>query len=120
MSDIDRERNLTLNPKFDDKGLITAVISDADTHEILMIGHMNKQALEQSLSSGIVHFFSRTRQKLWKKGETSGNILNIEDMRIDCDQDAIWIIAKAEGPTCHTGVKSCFYRRITDIGLEKL
>lgn len=120
MTDIDREKGSILNPKYDDKGLITAVISDESDGQILMIGHMNKQSLEETIKTRIVHFFSRSRQTLWKKGETSGNILEVIDIRIDCDQDAIWIISKPAGPTCHTGVRSCFYRRVTSEGLTNI
>ncbi|NJM50376.1 MAG: phosphoribosyl-AMP cyclohydrolase [Sphingomonadales bacterium] len=118
--DNEREMGLALNPRYDEKGLITAVISDAEDDMLLMVGHMNALALEMTLKTGIVHFFSRSRQALWKKGETSGHYLHLKDMRIDCDQDAIWIKAKADGPTCHTGVRSCFYRRVTAKGLELL
>jgi phosphoribosyl-AMP cyclohydrolase len=81
---------------------------------------MNAEALALTLSTKIVHFYSRSRQNLWKKGETSGHFLNLVEARIDCDQDALWIIARPDGPTCHTGVKSCFYRRVTETGLENL
>lgn len=117
MSDLDREKGMQLNPKYDANGLITAVITDARDGHVLMIGHMNAQALEMTIETEIVHFFSRSRQTLWKKGETSGNLLNVKDIRIDCDQDALWVIASPAGPTCHTGEKSCFYRQVTRDGL---
>lgn len=120
MKDIDRENGTILNPKYDDKGLITAVITDEIDNHILMIGHMNERALNETIASRVVHFFSRSRQTLWKKGETSGNILEVVDIRVDCDQDALWIIVKPAGPTCHTGVRSCFYRRVTDDGLASI
>lgn len=116
----EQETGLTLNPKFDANGLLTAVITDAADGVVLMVGHMNAEALAKSIETKTVFFFSRGRQCLWQKGETSGNILNIVDMRIDCDQDAIWVIARPQGPTCHTGARSCFYRRVTDTGLESL
>ncbi|MFC4291924.1 phosphoribosyl-AMP cyclohydrolase [Sphingorhabdus arenilitoris] len=116
--DKDRETGTALNPKFDDRGLITAIVTDADDGTVLMLGHMNAEALELSRQTGIVHFYSRSRQALWKKGETSGNFLHLREMLIDCDQDALWVKAKADGPTCHTGVRSCFYRRVTPEGLE--
>ncbi len=116
--DEERENGLVLNPKYDANGLITAVVTDADDGAVLMVGHMNAQALAQTLESGRATFFSRSRQALWTKGESSGHFLNVIDIRIDCDQDAVWIAANPDGPTCHTGVQSCFYRRVTKDGLE--
>ncbi len=115
-----RETGLTLDPKFDDNGLVTAVVTDAADGAVLMVGHMNAEALAKSHKSGTAIFFSRSRQRLWQKGESSGHYLKIIEMRIDCDQDAVWIIAKPEGPTCHTGERSCFYRRVTPEGLERI
>lgn len=114
-----RDTGLELNPKFDGNGLLTAVVTDVADGAVLMVGHMNAEALAKSRTSGTVHFFSRSRQRLWQKGESSGHLLNIVEMRIDCDQDAILISARAEGPTCHTGARSCFYRRIGAEGLER-
>jgi phosphoribosyl-AMP cyclohydrolase len=114
----ERESGLTLNPKYDANGLVTAVITDATDGAVLMVGHMNAEALAKSLETRTAVFFSRSRQRLWQKGESSGNVLHIVDMRIDCDQDALWIIARPQGPTCHTGAQSCFYRKVTDGGLE--
>jgi phosphoribosyl-AMP cyclohydrolase len=85
-----------------------------------MVAHMNAQALALTRETGIAHFWSRSRASLWKKGETSGHILNVTEMRIDCDQDAIWVRAEPAGPACHTGETSCFYRRITPQGLERV
>ncbi len=116
--DNERETGLVLDPKFDATGLLTAVVTDAADGVVLMVGHMNAEALMKSRETGTVHFFSRSRQKLWQKGESSGHFLHIVEMRIDCDQDAIWIVARPDGPTCHTGVRSCFYRRIGSDGLE--
>lgn len=113
----DQESGLTLKPKFDANGLMTAVVTDEADGAVLMVGHMNAEALAQSMESRTAVFFSRSRQRLWQKGESSGNVLHIIEMRIDCDQDAIWIIARPQGPTCHTGARSCFYRRVTDKGL---
>lgn len=120
MSDVDREKGLKFNPKFDSNGLLTAVITDANDGQLLMVGFMNQEAIDKTLESDIVHFFSRSRQKLWQKGETSGHILNVSDIRIDCDQDALWISAYPAGPTCHTGVKSCFYRRLKGDDMEMI
>ncbi len=113
-----RDTGMTLNPKYDRDGLITAVVTDAVNGQVLMLAHMNAQALALTVESGLAHFWSRSRQTLWKKGETSGNMLEVVDLRIDCDQDAVWVITKAAGPACHTGRRSCFYRRITPAGLE--
>ena len=114
----DQETGMTLNPKFDASGLLTAVITDEADGALLMVGHMNAEALAKSIESRTAVFFSRSRQKLWQKGESSGNVLHIVDIRIDCDQDAIGLIARPAGPTCHTGARSCFYRRMIDAGLE--
>lgn len=115
-----RETGTVLDPKYDANGLATVVVTDVADGVVLMVGHMNAEALAKSRESGTVHFFSRSRQRLWQKGESSGHFLHIIEMRIDCDQDAIWIIARPDGPTCHTGERSCFYRRISHEGLEKL
>lgn len=115
-----RDTALELNPKYDGKGLLTAVVTDAADGVVLMVGHMNAEALARSREAGTVHFYSRSRQRLWQKGESSGHFLHIVEMRIDCDQDAIWIVARPDGPTCHTGVRSCFYRRIRPNGLEPI
>lgn len=118
--DQERETGTTLNPKFDANGLLTAVVTDAADGTVLMVGHMNAEALNRSRESGTVYFYSRSRQKLWQKGESSGNFLNIVELRIDCDQDALWIVARPDGPTCHTGSRSCFYRRVSETGLESI
>ncbi|MBW4330840.1 phosphoribosyl-AMP cyclohydrolase [Stakelama sp. CBK3Z-3] len=112
------ESEMTLDPKFDSAGLITAVATDAASGEVLMLAHMNAEALKLTRDTRIAHFFSRSRGRLWKKGETSGNILRVVEMRIDCDQDAVWMRVEADGPACHTGRRSCFYRRIGVQGLE--
>ncbi len=114
----DRETGSTLNPKYDSNGLITAVVTDDSSGDLLMVAFMNANALKLTQETGVAHFYSRSRQSLWKKGETSGNILSVSELRIDCDQDAIWVKAKPAGPTCHTGAKSCFYRRIESGMLE--
>lgn len=111
MSD-DREQGSTLAPKFDANGLITAVASHAETGELLMLAHMNAEALERTIATGEAHFWSRSRGRLWKKGESSGHVLKVREMRIDCDQDALWLIVDPAGPACHTGETSCFYRRL--------
>lgn len=115
-----RETGLALDPKYDRDGLITAVVTDSLSGEVLMLAHMNAQALALTVETGVAHFWSRSRRALWKKGETSGNVLRVVDMRIDCDQDALWIQAEPAGPACHTGARSCFYRRVTADGLERV
>ncbi len=112
-----RDTGLTLDPRYDAQGLITAVVTDAVNGDVLMLAHMNAQALALTVETGLAHFWSRSRNSLWKKGETSGNMLEVRDIRIDCDQDAVWIKAIAAGPACHTGARSCFYRRVGPGGL---
>ncbi|GAA3722100.1 phosphoribosyl-AMP cyclohydrolase [Sphingomonas cynarae] len=106
-----RDRSLTLDPAYDAAGLVTAVVTDR-VGALLMVAHMNAEALAATQATGEATFWSRSRQRLWKKGETSGNVLRVVEMRIDCDQDALWLIADPAGPACHTGAASCFYRRI--------
>ena len=107
----DRDTSLILDPKYDAAGLITAVVVDRQGAP-LMVAHMNAEALAATQASGEAHFWSRSRERLWRKGESSGNVLRIVEMRIDCDQDALWLRADPAGPACHTGARSCFYRRI--------
>ena len=108
------ESGADFTPRFDASGLITAIVTAADGGELLMVAHMNADALSLSLQTGIAHFWSRSRKTLWKKGETSGNILQIREIRTDCDQDAIWLRVEiaGDGAACHTGERSCFYRVI--------
>ena len=101
-----------LKPRWDAAGLITAVATDASSGEVLMLAHMNAEALAKTIETGEAWFYSRSRGRLWKKGESSGNVLRIVEVRIDCDQDALWLRVDAAGPVCHTGERSCFYRRI--------
>ncbi len=96
------------NLKFDEKGLIPAIIQDVNTRVVLMLGYMNEASLKQTLESGKVCFFSRSRQKLWLKGEESGNYLLLKDIKLDCDQDALLVKAEPVGPTCHTGDDTCW------------
>ena len=107
------ETGTDFQPRFDAAGLVTAVVTDADTGAVLMLAHMNRVAIDRTLASGQVHFWSRSRQALWLKGETSGHFLTLVEMRVDCDQDALWVVARPAGPACHTGAHSCFYRRVT-------
>lgn len=108
----DRERGTAFLPKYDAAGLVTAVVTDAAKGDVLMVAHMNAEAIERTVATGEAHFWSRSRGRLWRKGETSGHVLKVEELRVDCDQDAIWIKARPAGPACHTGAPSCFYRRI--------
>jgi phosphoribosyl-AMP cyclohydrolase len=117
VTDLGRESGAVLEPKWDAAGLITAVASDAATGEMLMVAHMNDEALSRTIATGEAHFWSRSRNRLWKKGETSGHVLRVIELRIDCDQDAIWLRVDPAGPACHTGACSCFYRRIEGNGL---
>lgn len=108
------EEGEAFTPRFDANGLVTAVVTDAADGMLLMVAHMNAEALALSIETGIAHYWSRSRGSLWKKGETSGNFQHIEEMRTDCDQDAIWLRVKVSGhdATCHTGRRSCFYRTV--------
>lgn len=107
------EEGLRLVPKFDADGLVTAVTTDAATGELLMVAHMNEEALAKTIASGEAHYFSRSRRKLWRKGEESGHTQRVIEMRVDCDQDAVWLKVEQKGPgACHTGRKSCFYRAV--------
>lgn len=109
-----------MDAKFDEKGLVPAIVQDADTREVLMVGYMNREALDRTLTSGHTWFWSRSRQELWHKGATSGNYLNVKEVRLDCDGDAVLVLAHPEGPTCHTGARSCFYRAFRDGALIDL
>lgn len=106
------EQGSILTPRFDRDGLIAAIATDAATGEVLMLAWMNADALRLTVDTGIAHFWSRSRARIWKKGEESGNFLQIVEMRVDCDQDAIWMKVRVEGAgvACHTGARSCFYR----------
>lgn len=101
-------------PKFDSDGLIGAIVTDRGSGAVLMFAHMNADALRLTLATGVAHFWSRSRQKLWKKGEESGNILSVAEVRTDCDQDVLLVIVDVggDGAACHTGRASCFYRRV--------
>ena len=109
----DREEGLAFQPKFDASGLVTCVATDAATGEVLMVAHMNDEALRKTIESGEAWYFSRSRNSLWRKGESSGHTQRVVEMRMDCDQDAIWIRVEQTGAACHTGRRSCFYRAVT-------
>jgi phosphoribosyl-AMP cyclohydrolase len=116
----DRETGSRLDPRYDANGLVTAVASDAGTGALLMLAHMNAEALAKTIETGEAWFWSRSRNRLWKKGESSGHVLTVRELRVDCDQDAIWLIVDAAGPACHTGETSCFYRRLEDGALVRV
>lgn len=107
------EEGLAFTPKYDADGLITAVATDAKSGDVLMVAHMNKDALAKTIESGQAWYYSRSRKALWKKGETSGHIQRVIELRVDCDQDALWLKVEQAGPgACHTGRRSCFYRSV--------
>ena len=106
------EEGVALTPKFDTDGLVTCVATDATSGEVLMVAHMNATALAKTIASGEAWYFSRSRGVLWKKGETSGHTQRVVEMRIDCDQDAVWIKVEQIDGACHTGRRSCFYRAV--------
>jgi phosphoribosyl-AMP cyclohydrolase len=108
----DREEGLAFQPRFDASGLVTCVATDAVTGEVLMVAHMNDEALRRTIASGEAWYFSRSRNALWRKGETSGHTQRVIEMRTDCDQDAVWIKVEQVGAACHTRRKSCFYRKV--------
>lgn len=106
------------NINFDEKGLIPAVIQDAKTGEVLMLGYMNEESLRRTVQSGEVWFYSRSRQELWHKGETSGNKIKIKSIKYNCENNSLLVAATPTGPVCHTGNKTCFYRELTDDDLK--
>lgn len=114
----DVEQGLVFQPKFDADGLIGAIVTDAATGDVLMFAWMNAEALKRSLETGEAHFWSRSRGRLWRKGEDSGNTLAIREVRVDCDQDALWLRVSVGGAgvACHTGARSCFYRKLAPSG----
>jgi phosphoribosyl-AMP cyclohydrolase len=98
---------------FDDRGLVPAVVQDEGTREVLMVAWMNEEAVRRTLDSGRTWFWSRSREELWRKGDTSGNVQHVRDVRYDCDGDTLLVLVHQEGPACHTGNRSCFYRSMT-------
>jgi phosphoribosyl-AMP cyclohydrolase len=106
------EEGRTFVPKFDRDGLVTCVATDATSGDLLMVAHMNAEALRRTIESGEAWYYSRSRAKLWRKGESSGHTQRVVEMRVDCDQDAVWIKVEQAGGACHTGRRSCFYRAV--------
>ena len=107
-------------PKFDAAGLLSAVVQHAETGEILMFAFMDREALDQTRETGLAHFHSRSRGRLWMKGESSGHVLRVQQILVDCDQDALVVKALPEGPACHTGARSCFYRALEGDELRRI
>ena len=110
--DTKRESGLALMPRFDANGLITAVVTHVASGDLLMVAHMNAEALARTIESGDAWYWSRSRGQLWRKGESSGHTQKVVELRIDCDQDAVWLKVEQTGPACHTGAPSCFYRAV--------
>ena len=108
----DREQGSAFQPRFDSQGLLAAIAVDAASREVLMLAFMDAEALAKTRETGLAHFHSRSRGKLWLKGETSGHFLRVEEICVDCDQDALVLKVRPEGPACHTGAVSCFYRKL--------
>ncbi len=107
------EEGTTLNPRFDADGLVTAVVTDARAGDVLMLAHMNAEALAKTIETAEAWYYSRSRKRLWKKGEQSGHVQRVVEMRIDCDQDAVWLkVEQASEGACHTGRRTCFYRAV--------
>jgi len=114
-----RDTTLRFDPNYDAAGLVTAIVTTRDG-ALLMVAHMNAEAIAATQASGEATFWSRSRGRLWKKGETSGNVMRVVEMRVDCDQDALWLIVDPAGPACHTGADSCFFRRVEGDALVRL
>ncbi|MFM5948525.1 MAG: phosphoribosyl-AMP cyclohydrolase [Novosphingobium sp.] len=119
-SSSDREAGALFMPKFDGQGLLTGVVVDSDSREVLMVAFLDSEALEKTIETGFAHFHSRSRGRLWKKGESSGHVLKVVELRVDCDQDALVMVCAPHGPACHTGAGSCFYRRLEDGALIRM
>lgn len=114
LSKSELELGAELAPRFDESGLIPAIVTNSDTGAVLMLAYMNAEALHHTMKTGDAHYFSRSRQSLWRKGETSGQIQKVKEIRIDCDQDTLWLAVEPQGDggCCHVGFQSCFYRRV--------
>ncbi|MEX0774806.1 MAG: phosphoribosyl-AMP cyclohydrolase [Phycisphaeraceae bacterium] len=110
MSDTQRETTNQLDVKYNDQGLVPAIVQDIDTRQVLMVGWMNAMALAQTLRTCKATFYSRSRDKMWVKGESSGHVQEVVEARVDCDQDVVLLLCKSHGPCCHVGYQSCFYR----------
>lgn len=114
-----QDETIELLPKFDADGLVAAIAQDADTGEVLMLAWMNAEALQLTIDTGRAVYWSRSRKALWRKGDTSGHEQHVDEIRVDCDQDAVLLKVRQTGAACHTGRRSCFYRIATPSGLKK-
>ena len=119
LSGSEQDETIELRPKFDEHGLVAAIAQDADTGEVLMLAWMNAEALQQTIDTGRAVYWSRSRNALWRKGDTSGHEQHVEEIRVDCDQDAVLLKVRQTGAACHTGRRSCFYRIASSAGLKK-
>lgn len=115
-----RELGSQFLPRFDAQGLLTAIAVDSASKDILMVAFMDQEALDKTRETGKAHFHSRSRGRLWMKGESSGHVLDVEEILVDCDQDALVMMVKPAGPACHTGARSCFYRKLDANGLARM
>jgi phosphoribosyl-AMP cyclohydrolase len=122
LSKSELEEGDVFTPRFDGNGLIVCVTTDADTGAVLMVAYMNHEALRRTIETGIAHYWSRSRNSLWRKGDTSGQVQTVQEIRTDCDQDALLLKVSVggDGNSCHTGRKSCFYRRVSTPGGQQL
>ena len=116
----EREQGALFLPKFDSAGLLAAIVQHAQSGEVLMFAFMDAEALARTRETGLAHFHSRSRGRLWMKGESSGHVLRVEQILVDCDQDALVLKALPEGPACHTGARSCFYRVLENDTLRRI
>ncbi|MEW9856825.1 phosphoribosyl-AMP cyclohydrolase [Novosphingobium sp. M1R2S20] len=114
---LERETGTNFMPRYDAQGLVTGIAIDAHSKDVLMVAFMDAEAVARTRETGLAHFHSRSRGRLWLKGETSGHFLRVQDILVDCDQDALVMLVKPEGPACHTGARSCFYRKLAGDGL---
>jgi phosphoribosyl-AMP cyclohydrolase len=121
MSDVEmRETGRAFMPRFDAQGLVTGIAMDAQSRDVLMVAFMDAEAIARTRETGLAHFHSRSRGRLWLKGESSGHFLKVREILVDCDQDALVMLVEPQGPACHTGARTCFYRRLVDDHLEPL
>lgn len=116
----ERETGSDFMPRYDAQGLVTGIALDAESREVLMVAFMDAEAVARTQETGLAHFHSRSRGRLWLKGESSGHVLKVREILVDCDQDALVMMVEPAGPACHTGARSCFYRRLVDGRLEPL
>lgn len=120
MDKAELETTKKLAIRWDDRGLAQAIATDARTGALLMVAYINAEALDRTIATGEAHYWSRSRGEVWHKGGTSGNVQKLIELLVDCDQDAIWMKVEPAGPACHTGARSCFYRRLQDGSLERV